>query len=149
MINYAPERDSLTTVTEPKDRRGQLTRRLIAQLDERTPAVEAAFRTMGKALGVLIDQDKMIFPEIVTTRLLSGGIIANNRAYELLTEGLHAHNPTYNVMRLDEETMYSPLLRSIRPDQRNFNVAIGSAYIGNRFLMENRENIEDMEESHS
>lgn len=149
LINYAPERDSLTTVTAPKDRRGQLTRRLIAQLDERTSAVEAAFRTMGKALGVLIDQDKMIFPEIVTTRLLSGGIIANNRAYELLTEGLHAHNPTYNVMRLDEETMYSPLLRSIRPDQRNFNVAIGSAYIGNRFLMENRENIEDMEESHS
>lgn len=146
LITYDPGQDRMMTVTAPKDRRGQLTRRLIAQLDEKTPAVEEAFRVMGKALGVLIDQDKMIFPEIVTTRLLSGGIIANNRAYELLSEGLHAHNPAYNVMRLDEETMYSPLLKSIRPDQRNFNVAIGSAYIGNRFLMEN---MEDMEESHT
>ena len=79
LITYDPGQDRMMTVTAPKDRRGQLTRRLIAQLDEKTPAVEEAFRVMGKALGVLIDQDKMIFPEIVTTRLLSGGIIANNR----------------------------------------------------------------------
>ena len=30
---------------------------------------------------------------------------------------------------------YSPLLKSMKPEERNFNVAIGSAYIGNRFLI--------------
>jgi hypothetical protein len=54
-------------------------------------------------------------------------------------QGLKAHNPAYEVLRLDEETMTSPLMRRMRSDQRNFNVAIGSAYIGNRFLMEAQE----------
>ena len=94
---------------------------------------------MGKAMGILIDQEQLIFPEIAATRLLSGGIIADNRAFALLREGLKAYNSSYEVMRLDEETMYSPLLKSMKPEQRNFNVAIGSAYIGNRFLIQSRE----------
>ena len=98
-------------------------------------AIEFA-ETMGKAMGILIDQDRLIFPEIAPVRLLSGGIIADNRACELLRKGLKEYNSGYEVIRLDEETMYSPLLKSMKPEERNFNVAIGSAYIGNRFLIQ-------------
>ncbi len=136
LIAYDAGADTLYSVLEPEDRRGTLTRFLISQLSEGCPAVEEAFRMMGKAMGILIDQDRLIFPEITTRRLLSGGIIADDRAFALMREGLRAYNPSYDVMRLDEETMYSPLLRSMTPEQRSFNVAIGSAYIGNRFLTE-------------
>ncbi len=136
LIAYDAGADTLYSVLEPEDRRGTLTRFLVSQLSEGCPAVEEAFRMMGKAMGILIDQDRLIFPEITTRRLLSGGIIADDRAFALMREGLRAYNPSYDVMRLDEETMYSPLLRSMTPEQRSFNVAIGSAYIGNRFLTE-------------
>lgn len=136
LLTFDEKADVMSSVLEPKDRRGELTRYLVAQLEKKNEAVEEAYRMMGKAMGILIDQDKRIFPEIATTRLLSGGIIANNRAFELLREGLKAHNSSYEVMRLDEETMYSPLLKSMKPEERNFNVAIGSAYIGNRFLIQ-------------
>ena len=136
LIAYNAGADTLYSVLEPEDRRGTLTRFLVSQLSEGCPAVEEAFRMMGKAMGILIDQDRLIFPEITTRRLLSGGIIADDRAFALMREGLRAYNPSYDVMRLDEETMYSPLLRSMTPEQRSFNVAIGSAYIGNRFLTE-------------
>ena len=136
LIAYDAGADTLYSVLEPEDRRGALTRFLVSQLSEGCPAVEEAFRMMGKAMGILIDQDRLIFPEITTRRLLSGGIIADDRAFALMREGLRAYNPSYDVMRLDEETMYSPLLRSMTPEQRSFNVAIGSAYIGNRFLTE-------------
>ena len=136
LIDYDREADTMYAVLEPEDRRGRLTRFLISKLGESSPAVEETFRMMGKAMGILIDQDRLIFPEITTHRLLSGGIIADDRAFGLLREGLRAYNPSYDVMRLDEETMYSPLLRSMTPEQRSFNVAIGSAYIGNRFLIE-------------
>ena len=82
----------------------------------------------------------MIYPEIKPFRLMSGGIINDDRAFKLLRDALRAYNPAYDVMRLDEETVYSPLLRSLTPAQRSFNVAIGSAYIGNRFLIEYCEN---------
>ena len=136
LIAYNAGADTLYSVLEPEDRRGTLTRFLVSRLSEGCPAVEEAFRMMGKAMGILIDQDRLIFPEITTRRLLSGGIIADDRAFALMREGLRAYNPSYDVMRLDEETMYSPLLRSMTPEQRSFNVAIGSAYIGNRFLTE-------------
>ncbi|NBK92081.1 hypothetical protein D5278_08850 [bacterium 1XD21-13] len=139
LLAFDKKEDVMTSVLEPKDRRGELTRFLVAQLAEGNAAVEEAYRMMGKAMGILIDQDKLIFPEIAATRLLSGGIIADNRAFALLREGLKAYNSSYEVMRLDEETMYSPLLKSMKPEQRNFNVAIGSAYIGNRFLIQSRE----------
>ena len=54
----------------------------------------------------------------------------------LFRSGLKSYNSAYEVMRLDEDTMYSPLLKSMKPEERNFNVAIGSAYIGNRFLIQ-------------
>ena len=136
LIAYNAGADTLYSVLEPEDRRGTLTRFLVSQLSEGCPAVEEAFRMMGKPMGILIDQDRLIFPEITTRRLLSGGIIADDRAFALMREGLRAYNPSYDVMRLDEETMYSPLLRSMTPEQRSYNVAIGSAYIGNRFLTE-------------
>lgn len=136
LLYFDEREDVMTSVLEPRDRRGELTRFLVAQLAEGNKAVEDAYRMMGKAMGILIDQDKLIFPEIAATRLLSGGIIANDRAYELLREGLKSYNSAYEVMRLDEDTMYSPLLKSMKPEERNFNVAIGSAYIGNRFLIQ-------------
>ena len=136
LLYFDEREDVMTSVLEPRDRRGELTRFLVAQLAEGNKVVEDAYRMMGKAMGILIDQDKLIFPEIAATRLLSGGIIANDRAYELLREGLKSYNSAYEVMRLDEDTMYSPLLKSMKPEERNFNVAIGSAYIGNRFLIQ-------------
>ncbi len=139
LIEFERKSDRIRPVIHPKDQRGKITRILIASLNEKNPAVEEAFRTMGKALGVLMDQDRMIFPEIVVRRLLSGGIIADNRAFELLQDGLHTHNARFEILRLDEKTMYSPLLQSMKGCERNFNVAIGSAYIGNRFLLEKEE----------
>lgn len=136
LLSFDRESDKMTAVLEPKDRRGELTRFLVSLLEQRHPAVVYAYETMGKAMGILIDQDRLIFPEIAPVRLLSGGIIADNRACELLRKGLKEYNSGYEVIRLDEETMYSPLLKSMKPEERNFNVAIGSAYIGNRFLIQ-------------
>ncbi len=138
-LHFDRESDSMTVVMEPNDMRGPLTRFLVCKLNENNPAVVNAYKTMGKAMGILMDQDRLIFPEITATRLLSGGIIADNRAFELLREGLKEYNPEYEVIRMDEDTMYSPLLKSMKPEQRNFNVAIGSAYIGNRFLIKQKE----------
>ena len=136
LLSFDRESDKMTAVLEPKDRRGELTRFLVSLLEQQHPAVVYAYETMGKAMGILIDQDRLIFPEIAPVRLLSGGIIADNRACELLRKGLKEYNSGYEVIRLDEETMYSPLLKSMKPEERNFNVAIGSAYIGNRFLIQ-------------
>ena len=126
----------LAVTVSPVDQRGRLTHHLIGMLDEENPVVSDAFSMMGKALGVLIDLDRAIFPEISCSRLLSGGIVSSDKAFSRIVQGLKAHNPTYEVLRLDEETTNSPLLRRMKSDQRNFNVAIGSAYIGNRFLVE-------------
>ncbi len=111
------------------DKRGKLTRRLISMLTEGCRQVEDTFLEMGKALGVLIDQDKLIFPEIKTTRLLSGGIVAVDEVFETIKRGLKQHNQSYEVIRLDENTTFSPLLKSVDEENRNFNVAVGSAYI--------------------
>jgi len=127
---------TLVVPMDPVDQRSALTGRLIGLLEEGNGQVRAAFRTMGKALGVLIDQMKLTFPEITSTRLLSGGIVACDAAFALIREGLHAHNPAYEALRLDENTVSSPLLKRMTPGQRNFNVAIGSAYIANRALIE-------------
>lgn len=136
IIEYDAEKDTMYTASVPVDKRNELTRFLISLLKEENAAVTAAFRTMGKAMGILIDQDRRIFPEITTTRLLSGGIIADDNAYQLMREGLSAYNPSYHLLRLDETAMLSPLMKKMTPEQRNFNVAIGSAYIGNKYLLE-------------
>ncbi len=138
LITFDEEKDAMHTVVEPKDLRGVLTRMLVGQLANEHPAVVKTYKMMGKAMGILIDQDRLIYPEITTTRLLSGGIIADNRAFYLMREGLKEYNAEYEVMRMDEDTMYSPLLKSMKPEERSFNVAIGSAYIGNRFLIEKK-----------
>jgi len=127
---------ALRVAVSPIDQRGRLTHLLIGLIDQGNPAVSNAFRTMGKALGVLIDLDRAIFPEIACTRLLSGGIVSSDKAFALILRGLKQHNPAYEALRLDEETMTSPLLRRMKKEQRSFNVAIASAYIGNRFLIE-------------
>ncbi len=113
----------MTVAVSPADQRGRLTHLLIGMLDGDDPVVSRAFVAMGEALGVLIDLDRAIFPEISCSRLLSGGIVSSDRAYSLIVKGVKAHNPAYEALRLDEETMTSPLMRRMRSDQRNFNVA--------------------------
>lgn len=139
LLTFDREQDSMCAVLSPRDRRGELTRLLVSRLSEKNPAVTQAYQTMGRAMGVLIDQMNLVFPEVSTMRLLSGGIIADDRAFSCLQEGLKEYNPSYGVLRLDERTMYSPLLKSMKPEQRGFNVAIGSVYIANRFRLEIQE----------
>lgn len=122
--------DRLQVVTEPRDMRGPLTRWLVGRLHEGDRVVRDAFFAMGKALGVLIELDRGIFPEIEPTRLLSGGIVADDMAFATLEAGLTSHNPAYRVIRLDEHTFASPLLGAMRAEDRNFAVAIGSCMIG-------------------
>ncbi len=135
LLEYSEDEKIFTVPMGTIDRRSELTRYLISLLDENNEQVKYAFKTMGKALGVLIDQVRIILPELTTTRLLSGGLVACDASYELIREGLKEHNRDYNVLRLDENMVVSPLLKKMTAQQRNFNVAIGSAYIANRILI--------------
>lgn len=141
LLAYSEGEQTLRVPMHPVDKRSELTKHLIGLLQEGNEQVAYAFRTMGKAMGVLIDQGRLTFPEITLTRLLSGGLVACDAAYDLIREGLHAHNPAYEVLRLDENTVASPLLKKMTPQQRNFNVAIGSAYIANRALLVREEQL--------
>ncbi len=135
LLMYSEGGKTLRVPMHPVDKRSELTKYLIWLLEGGNEQVAYAFRTMGKALGVLMDQGRLTFPEITLTRLLSGGLVACDAAFRLIREGLRAHNPSYEVLRLDENTVTSPLLKKMTPQQRNFNVAIGSAYIANRALL--------------
>jgi hypothetical protein len=143
LIRWDREKDLIEAVTEPIDSRDRLTRFLTDRLlAEKNPVAEEIIRVMGKAMGILIDQDLLIFPEIKPRRLISGGIMAPDPVFNLFRDALRRHNGAYDVIRLDESTAGSPLLKKIKPDQRTFTVAIGSAFIGNRFLLE-QENPEE------
>ena len=135
LLMYSEGGKTLRVPMHPVDKRSELTKYLIWLLEDGNEQVAYAFLTMGKALGVLMDQGRLTFPEITLTRLLSGGLVACDAAFRLIREGLRAHNPSYEVLRLDENTVTSPLLKKMTPQQRNFNVAIGSAYIANRALL--------------
>jgi predicted NBD/HSP70 family sugar kinase len=147
LFTYDKEKDFLQVVTEPASSRDTITRILVDEmLENGNTVIEEVFKSMGKALGVLIDQDKLIFPEVEGTRLLSGGIVACDTAFSIISDALGEHNNEYKVVRLDESSACIPLLRSIPIDKRSFTVAIGSAFIGNRFLIEHnyfQENIYD------
>jgi hypothetical protein len=120
------------------DRRDKLTRFLTDEmLEAKNPVMEGVIRAMGEAMGVLIDQDRLLFPEIPPKRLVSGGIMASDRVFQLFRKALREYNPAYEVVRLDENTVHNPLLKGIPPEKRSFTVAIGSAFIGNRFLISN------------
>ena len=134
-LNYSEKEDLLTICMQPLDQRGALTRELFAMLEEEHPVLLEAFAAMGKVMGIHIDQCQLIFPELPSTRLLSGGIISPDRAFSAMLNSLLRYNPDYNLIRLDEDIMLSPLLKGIAPNQRNFIVAIGSAYIGNHILL--------------
>jgi hypothetical protein len=140
LITYDRDKDLIEIVTEPIDSRDKLTRFLTDKmLAEKNPVMEEIIRTMGKGMGILIDQDRLIFPEIKPQRLVSGGIMASDLVFRLFRNALREHNPGYDVIRLDEQTVHNPLLKKIKPEQRTFTVAIGSAFIGNRFLLEAQE----------
>jgi hypothetical protein len=137
LVRWDREKDLVELVTEPIDNRDRLTRFLTDRLlAEKNPVMEAIIRAMGRAMGILMDQDLLIFPEIKPRRLISGGIMASDAVFTLFRDALRKHNGGYELMRLDESTASSPLLKKIKPDQRTFTVAIGSAFIGNRFLLE-------------
>ena len=123
----------------PVDHRGRLTQFLIDLAKNNNPVVMACFEKIGQALGVLIDIDLNIFPEISALRFLSGGIVSSDVAFELINKGLQGHNPAFKTIRLDEKTLKSSLLCNMTALRRNFTVAIGSAYIGNLFLLMGRE----------
>lgn len=133
-IVYNKEKDYLYVNTDPIDRRGDLTRYLIGLLQHDHPVLIEVFKEMGRAMGILIDQGLIISPEVSTTRLLSGGIVASDSAFEALVYGLKEYNENYDLFRLDEANMQSPLMQKMGSDQRNFNVAIGGAYLGNYSL---------------
>lgn len=133
-IVYNKEKDYLYVNTDPIDRRGDLTRYLIGLLQHDHPVLIEVFKEMGRAMGILIDQGLIISPEVSTTRLLSGGIVASDSAFEALVYGLKEYNENYDLIRLDEANMQSPLMQKMGSDQRNFNVAIGGAYLGNYSL---------------
>jgi hypothetical protein len=138
LIRYDPGADMIETVTNPVNAREKLTWFLAGRLlEEKNPVMENVFRSMGKAMGILIDQDLLLFPEIKPVRLMSGGIMADDAGFRLFREAVKKHNPAYEIIRLDENTVHHPLLKKIPPGKRNFTVAVGSAFIGNRFLLEN------------
>jgi hypothetical protein len=140
LIQYDREKDLIEIVTEPVDSRDRLTRLLTdTMLAGKNAVVEGIIGAMGKGMGILIDQDRLIFPEIKPQRLVSGGIMASDLVFRLFRDALRKHNPGYDVIRLDEQTVHNPLLKKIKPEQRTFTVAIGSAFIGNRFLLEAEE----------
>jgi hypothetical protein len=136
LIKYDSETDHAQMVTEPIDTRDKLTLFLTgAMLKQKNPVMENVIRTMGKAMGVLIDQDLLLLPELKPTRLISGGIMANDEVFRLFYQALKEHNPEYEIIRLDENTVIHPLLKKIPREKRNFTIAVGSAFIGNRFLV--------------
>ena len=140
LIHYDPENDLVEMITDPINTREKLTLLLTKQmLSEKNPVMEEVFRTMGKAMGILIDQDLLLFPEIKPRRLISGGIMADDDVFRLFTDALKEHNPSYEIIRLDENTVLHPLLKKIPREKRNFTVAVGSAFIGNRFLLSQNE----------
>lgn len=131
-----PESGCLSVVLEPICKRDTLTRTLAdGMLEDDNRVVADAFTMMGKAMGVLIDQDLLLFPEVRPKRLVSGGIVACDAAFEMLLAGLKEHNSEYEVIRLDEQSADIPLLQSIPPEKRSFTVAVGSVFIGNLFLV--------------
>ena len=140
LIRYNPQEDLVEMITEPINTREKLTWLLTDQmLKEKNPVMEEVFTTMGEAMSILIDQDLLLFPEIRPIRLVSGGIMANDDAFRLFRDAVRKHNPAYEIIRLDEKTVYNPLLKKLPREKRNFTVAVGSVFIGNRFLLEQEE----------
>jgi len=140
LIRYYPTEDHIEIVTEPINTREKLTWLLSDKmLREKNSVIEAVFSLMGKAMGILIDQDLLLFPEIMPVRIMSGGIMADDDAFRIFRNAVKEHNPFYEVIRLDEKITHTPLLKKLPREKRNFTVAVGSAYIGNRFLLEREE----------
>jgi hypothetical protein len=140
LIRRNSETGTLSVMTDPISRRDTLTRILTDDmLMNENQVVSDAFRMMGKAMGVLIDQDLLIFPEVRPKRLVSGGIVACDAAFSIMKSALKEHNPDYEMLRLDERTASIPLLHKIPADKRSFTVSIGIVFIGNLFILEREE----------
>lgn len=123
---------ALVIPTEPVDKRHELTRYLIQLLEDGNELMEDTFREIGQAIGIIIEEFKFIFSEVSATKLVSGGIVASDACLRLIKEGLKSKYPEYEIKRLDEEIITSPLLRKLDEKHRNFTTAVGSVYVINR-----------------
>lgn len=129
------EQETLIIPTEPIDKRGELTRYLIELLNEGNTEIEKTFLEMGEMLGKTIEETKFFFPEIPTSRLISGGIVANDTCFNLLRKGVQRVNKKYEIKRLDEDVVESPLLKRLDIKDRNYISAVGAVYIVNKELI--------------
>ncbi|MDI9491238.1 MAG: ROK family protein [Clostridiaceae bacterium] len=124
--------NELRVVTDPEDMRSKLTYFLTDEmLHKGNKSVRRALLQMGHALAATIDQVKMIIPEMGTERVLSGGIVSDTIAYNTLKEGLHSVKPTYNISRLGDKPSKLPLVQSLPPNKRSFQIAVGELYVLN------------------
>ena len=88
---------------------------------------------MGKALATTIDQVNKILPEVGELRVLSGGIISDNLAYEILKQGVLQERPQFIIERLGDENSCLPLIQNLPEDKKSYQIAIGELYVLNAF----------------
>ncbi|WP_193708291.1 hypothetical protein [Alkalibaculum sporogenes] len=124
--------EALVIPTEPVDKRGELTRYLIELLNNGNMEIEKTFLQMGEMMGKTMEEMKFFFYEIPTTRLISGGILATDICFDLFHKGLKVKYPKYEIQRLDEDVIKSPLLKKLNKKNRNYISAVGAVYIINR-----------------
>ena len=129
LIKY--ENGLLTVNLEPKDMRSKLTYRLIEMLNEGDESVSEAMLTMGKALATTIDQVSTILPEVVNERILSGGIVSDNLAYETIKKGILKTRPQYKIERLGDDNSCLPLLKNLEKKKKPYQIALGELYVLN------------------
>lgn len=129
LIKY--ENGLLTVNLEPKDMRSKLTYRLIEMLNEGDESVSEAMLTMGKALATTIDQVSTILPEVVNERILSGGIVSDNLAYETIKKGILKTRPQYKIERLGDDNSCLPLLKNLDKKKKPYQIALGELYVLN------------------
>ncbi|MDR0362542.1 MAG: hypothetical protein LBJ46_07670 [Planctomycetota bacterium] len=122
---------------EPRDRRGELVRRLAALLRDGDECVGDAYREMGMAMGVLIEAMGELLDGIELSRFVSGGVVAEDGCFAAFRDGLAAAYPDYGVTRIDTETTYSPLLGKLGCRDLGFLTAVGAAYVASRRSLEN------------
>lgn len=130
-LSYDSDRDEFLIVTQPMDQRGSLTRQLIGWLQESDEAVQSAYQEIGYCLGVVVDEVRLLLPDLVPDKFVSGGLVHDDQCFQALVDGLSRYNPAYTIRRLEMDHLESPLLKNLTSTQANYAMALGSAYLGN------------------
>jgi len=134
LLSYDPESDRLQVRSEPIDCRGPLTRQLIDWLVTGSESVRQAYREIGTCLGVVIDEVRLLFPELSPHKFLSGGLVNEPDCFRTLCDSLSRYNPAYGLRRLDTARSFVPLLKTLSRQQANYTVAVGACFLANRIL---------------